>query len=145
MDQLIAFMKENELPMDALDGATRKVLVLDPYLPDGVSNEFSEMENYEVSTASTCFEAGLVARDIIPHVIVISLTGGMTVSQAGEIGQSVKDHKLLKGTKMLAAVSDLTPNKQQELLSNGFDLCLPSPYTAIDLTELIEDSIDLVI
>jgi excisionase family DNA binding protein len=145
MDQLIAFMKENELPMDELDGATRKVLVLDPDVSDGMSNELSEMKNYQVSTASTSFEAGLAAREIIPHVIVISLTNGMTVSQAGEIGRSVRDHKLLKDTRMFAAVSDLTPNKQQELLSNGFDQCLPSPYTAIDLSEVIEDSIDLVI
>ena len=112
MDQLVVFMTENDMPMDALAGPTRKVLVIDPDVPIGLSNELSEMENYEVRTAATCFEAGLAAREIIPHVIVIALSVGMTIRQAGEIGRNVRDHKLLKDTSLFAAVDDLTPSKQ---------------------------------
>ena len=145
MDQLIAFMKANDMPMDALDGATRKVLVFDPEVPAAVSNELSGMENYEVRIAATCFDAGLAAREIIPHVIVIALANGMTACKAIEIGRSVKDHDLLKGTSLFAVVANLTPRKREKLLSNGFDRCLPVPYTAFDLAEMIEDTMDLVI
>jgi len=144
-DQLVAFMKENNIPMDGLDGATRKVLVMDSEVPTSVYDEFSEMENYQICTASTSFEAGLAAREIIPHVIVIALTNGMTVKQAGEIGRSVRDHNLIKDARLLAAVTDLTGTKQQELLASGFDRCLPAPYTAGELTSVIEDTMDLVI
>jgi excisionase family DNA binding protein len=145
MEQLVAFMKENDIPMDALDGPTRKVLVIDSDVPVGLSKELSEIENYEFRTASTCFEAGLAAREIIPHVIVIALSTGMTIHQAGEIGRGVRDHKLLKGTSLFAAVDNLTPSKQKELLSNGFDRCLTAPYTAGELTDVIEETMDLVI
>ena len=145
MDQLIAFMKENDMPMDALDGAAMKVLVFDPEVPAAVSNEFSGMENYEVRTAATCFDAGVTAREIIPHVIVIALTNGMTACKAIEIGRSVRDHSLLRGTKLFAVAANLTPRRRQKLLSNGFDRCLGAPYTAFDLAEVIEDTVDLVI
>ena len=145
MDQLIAFMKENDMPMDALDGATRKVLVFDPEVPPAVSDELSGMENYEVRTAATCFDAGLVAREIIPHVIVIAVANGVTACKAVEIGRSIRDHDLLKGAKLLAAVADLTPGKRQKLLSNGFDRCLPTPYTALDVAEVVEDTMGIVI
>ena len=145
MDQLVAFMKENDMPMDALDDATRKVLVFDPEIPAAVSDELSGMENYEVRTAATCFDAGVVAREIIPHVIVIALANGMTACKAIEIGRSVRDHDLLKGTRLFAVAANLTPRKRQKLLSNGFDRCLGAPYTAFDLAEVIEDTMDLVI
>ncbi len=145
VEQLVAFMKANDMPMSALDGTTRKVLVIDPHTPPGVSSEFAKMENYEVRIAATCFEAGLAAREIIPHVILIALTEDMTVSKAGEIAHSVRDHDLLKGARLFAAVSSLTPERRQRLISNGFDRCVLTPYTAVNLAEVIEDTMNLVI
>lgn len=145
VEQLVAFMKANNMPMGALGGVTRKVLVIDPDIPPEVSDEFSEMENYEFRTAATCFEAGLAAREILPHAIVIALTNGMTAVKAGEIGQSVKNHDLLKGASLLAAAPNLTPKRQEKLCASGFDGCLITPYTAIDLAEVIEKTMDLVI
>ena len=146
MDLLVAFMKENDMPMDALlDGATRKVLVFDPEIPRAVSDELSGIEDYAVHTAASCFDAGLAAREIIPQVIVIALTNGMTACKAIDIGQSIRDHDLLKGARLFAAVANLTPRKREELLSNGFDRCLPIPYTAIGLAKVItEDTMNLV-
>jgi len=133
------------MPMDALDGAARKVLIFDPEVPPTVSNKLSRMEDYEVRTAATCFDAGLAAREVMPHVIAIAVANGMTTCKAIEIARSVRDHDLLKGTKLFAAVTNLTPRKRDKLLANGFDRCLPAPYTALGLAELIEDTMDLVI
>ncbi|MBT3199353.1 MAG: helix-turn-helix domain-containing protein [Phycisphaerales bacterium] len=143
--QLAAFMKENNLPMGEFDSAVRKVLVIDSDIRNDLTDEFSEMENYTVCTASTCFEAGLAAREILPHVIVISLSGGMTTSQVREIKRSIRTHKLLKNTSLFAAVDGLTTNKENELLSHGFDRCLCWPYTSEDLTNAIEETMDFVI
>jgi len=144
MDQLAAFMKENDMPMDALDGAARAVLVFDPEAPQRLSGKLSGILNCEVRTAATCFDAGLVAREILPHVIVIALANGMTVCKVVEIARSIRDHDLLKGAKLFAAAANLTPRKREKLLSNGFDRCLPAPYTALDLAEVIEDTMNLV-
>jgi len=145
MDQLVAFMKENGMPMDALNGAASKVLVFDPEVPRSILRKLSAMENYEVHTAASCFDAGLIAREIIPSVIVIALSNGMTTCKAIEIGRSVREHDLLKNTRLFAVATNLTTKKREKLLSNGFDRCLDTPYTAIDLAEVIEDTMDLVI
>ena len=144
MDQLAAFMKENDMPMDALDGATRAVLVFDSKAPKRLSGKLSGMLNCEVRTAATCFDAGLAAREILPHVIVIALANGMTACKSVEIARSIKDHDLLKGTKLFAVAANLTPRKREKLLSNGFDRCLGAPYTALDLAEVIENTMNLV-
>jgi len=145
MDQLVAFMRANDMPMDVLDSTARKVLVFDPEIPTAVSNKLSRMKNYEVRIAASRFDAGLAAREVIPNVIVIAVANGMTTCKAVEIARSVRDHDLLKGAKMFAAVTNLTPRKRDKLLSNGFDRCLDVPYTAFGLSELIEDAMDLVI
>jgi hypothetical protein len=145
MEQLVAFMKANDMPMDVLDSTARKLLVFDPEIPTAVSNKLSRMKNYEVRIAATCFDAGLAAREVIPNVIVIAVANGMTTCKAMEIAQSVRNHDLLRGAKILAAVTNLTPRKRDRLLSDGFDRCLGAPYTAFDLSELIEDAMDLVI
>jgi excisionase family DNA binding protein len=144
MDQLAAFMRENDMPMDALDSATRTVLVFDPEAPQRMSGKLSGMLNCEVRTAATCFDAGLATREIIPQVIVIALANGMTACKAAEIGRSIRDHDLLKGAKLFAIAPNLTPKKQERLLSNGFDRCLPAPYTALDLAEAIEDTMNFI-
>jgi len=145
IDQLVAFLKANDMPMDVLDAAARKVLVFDPEVPRAVPNELSGMKNYEVRTAATCFDAGVTAREILPNVIVIAVANGMSTCKAVEIAESVRYHDLLRGVKLFAVVTNLTPRKRDKLLSNGFDRCLPAPYTASDLAEVIEDTMDLVI
>ncbi|MDP6542718.1 MAG: helix-turn-helix domain-containing protein [Phycisphaerae bacterium] len=144
MDQLVAFMKENDMPTDALDGAARKVLIFDPEISPAVSDKFSSMKNYEIRTAATRFDAGMSVREILPNVIVIAVTNGMTTCKAVEIARSIRDHALLRSAKLFAAVTNLTPRKRDKLLSNGFDRCLGSPYTAFELAEVIEDTMDLV-
>ena len=145
VEQLVTFMKANGMPLTALDSTTRKVLVIDPNGLSAVSGEFAEMENYEVRTASTCFEAGMAAREMLPHVIVITLAEDMTIAKAGQIGRSVRNHDLLKDSRLLAAAPHLTPKKRRELISNGFDSCLQTPCTAMHLAEVIEDTMNLVI
>jgi excisionase family DNA binding protein len=143
-DRLVVFMKENDIPMAALDSGVRKVLLFDPDISVMVPDELSRLENYEVRTASSCFEAGMIAREFIPNTIVISLGGGMTACKAVEIGQDIRDHDLLTRAKLFAVSNDLTPRKRQKLLSNGFDRCLDAPYTAPDLAEIIEDTMTFV-
>jgi len=145
LEHLVAFMKANNMPTSALDGAARKVLVIDPDVPEGVSSELESIENYEVRTTATCFEGGLAAREILPHVIVIALTDEISASKAGEIARSVRAHDLLKDARLFAAVSGLTPKSRQRLLAGGFDRCVLTPYTAKNLAEAIEETMDLVI
>ncbi|MCP4378981.1 MAG: helix-turn-helix domain-containing protein [bacterium] len=144
LDGLIVFMKDNDMPTGTLDGTLRKVLLFDPEVSAAVPDELSMLENYEVRTAINCFEAGMLARDFVPNTIVISLSNGVTACKAIEINRSIKDHDLLKNTKLFAVSSNLTPKKRQKLLSNGFDRCLDAPYTAIDLAEMIEDTMTFV-
>ena len=138
-------MKQNDMPTDALDGAARKVLVIDPNMPIDLADELSATDNYEITAAATGFDAGLSARETIPHVIVIALTENLTSDHAGVIVRSVRAHDLLSDTVILAAADELTPDKQNELLSVGFDRCLATPYSAASLTDAIENMTDLVI
>jgi len=144
MDELVAFMKAHNMPMDELDGEERRVLIFDPEAPPAIEAELSESENYEVTTVASSFDAGVAAERLAPHVIVVSVSNGFNVCRAARLCESIRGHESLKAAKIFAVVANLTARKKQKLLSHGFDRCVPAPYAASDLAEVIEDAMDLV-
>jgi len=144
MDELIAFMRTHDMPMDALDGAARRVLIFDPEVPGSLQIELGKSENCEIRTVASSFDAGVAAARFAPDVIVVSVSNGLNVCRAVELCQSIRGHESLQTAKVFAVVTNLTPRKRRKLLSHGFDRCLPTPYTASDLAEAIEDEMDLV-
>jgi len=144
MDELVAFMKAHDMPMDELDGAARRVLIFDAEPPAGVDSKLGDSENYEVHLVASGFDAGVAAARVAPHVIVVAVSNGFNACHAARLCESIRGHESLRSAKVFAVVTNLTPRKQQKLLSHGFDRCLPAPYAASDLAEAIEDAMDLV-
>ena len=75
VEQLLAFMHAHGIPADALDGGTCRVLVVDP-APDAgrIVNELNHSDRYDVRLATTEFQAGGLAQELAPHVIVLNAT-----------------------------------------------------------------------
>src|SRR6476620_10129334 len=64
-DALIAFMKDNNIPPDALDSGKQKILVVDddPEIVELFVDVLERDGRFEVKTASSGFEAGMQAKE----------------------------------------------------------------------------------
>jgi len=142
VDRLIAFMRAHSMPLDGLDGGTCRVLIVDSDVPSELIQALSHVERYEVMTAEDGFDAGIIAQRFRPHIIVLNI--GNDGQNAASVCQKVKEHAELQNTRVVAAVTDLDPSKQDRLATEGFDQCIAKPYSLRQLVQAVEDAMDLI-
>ncbi len=142
LEQLIAFMRVHGIPLDSLDGGTCRILIMDNDVPEELIRDLQQTDRYEVRKAENGFEAGVVAQQFHPHVIVVDVEE--SESDAVLICRNVKIHAELQGTKVLAAAPNLDDSRTKELVGQGFDNCLSKPYTLRRLLQAVEDETNLI-
>ena len=74
-EQLYAFMKENNIPTDALESSKKKVLVVDDdeTLVDLMVEAFERDGRFEIRTANNGFDAGMLVKEIKPDLVVLDV------------------------------------------------------------------------
>jgi len=72
-DELIRFMRENDIPTDALVGGARRVLVVDddPQIVDLFVDVFGADDRFTVKTATTGYDAGVMTESFKPDLIIL--------------------------------------------------------------------------
>src|SRR3954465_1025246 len=72
-DALIAFMKDNGIPPDALDSGKSKILVVDddPEIVELFVDVLERDGRFEVKTASTGYDAGIQTKEFMPDLIIL--------------------------------------------------------------------------
>lgn len=145
-EQLLTFMEEHGIPSDGLDRGTCRVLIIDPApYARQVAGELSGSDRYEVRTAATEFEAGVLAQELAPHVVVLNAgaDAGADADGAARTARKVKATATLGAPKLVGVAEGLTAERRRALLSNGFDACLAGPYSAAELIGAIERATDM--
>jgi len=142
VDELVAFMRRYDIPLDALDEGVCRILIVDAEAGEELAEEINAQGQYEIRTAGTSFQAGALAQEFHPHVIVVAAQHG--IGEAVEICRDIQSHRSLQNAKVIAAVDDLAGRRREELLGSGFNNCLAKPYTAGDLIRAVEETMNLV-
>jgi excisionase family DNA binding protein len=141
LDSLLAFMRSHGIPLNGIDGGTCRVLLVGEEQIERVAGMMNTAAQYDVRTAANGFEAGVVAQQFRPHVIVLNVEGRDV--EAAAICRNIKASPSLQGTRVIAVTSVSAVLREGELLSCGFDACLTSPYTPSQLAEAVEGVTDL--
>jgi len=139
--QLRAFMEAYEMPLGELEGPTCRVMIFSPETPLELAAEFSDTDRFEVRIAANGFEAGVLAEQFRPHVIILDADG--QADEAAAICQNIRSTADLHSAKIIAASTDLTDQQAELLTRSGFDGCLKSPVTVSQLSEVIDPAASL--
>jgi len=142
LQQLIAFMRVHGIPLDGLDQGSCRILILSARPPDGLVEAVNASGHYELRVAANGFEAGMMAQQFRPHVVIVDL--GEEVDEAAEVCRLVKGASELGAAKVLAAVPDLDPHQQRRLHAENFDGCLTKPLTAGRMIAAAEEATNLI-
>jgi excisionase family DNA binding protein len=72
-DELIRFMKANNIPVDLLEGGKKRILVVDddPQITEMFVDMLNRDGRYEVKTAATGYDAGMLTESFRPHLIIL--------------------------------------------------------------------------
>ena len=138
VEQLVRFMKAHGIPTDGLDvGAVRVLLVDEDQELGGIlSQALSSEGDFEVCTATSAFEAGVLAERLKPAVIVMDVS--LTDVAPARISQTIRGSDELQEMKLIATSGAMTEGHGQQLVQEGFAAYLPKPFDARQLRNLIE-------
>jgi CheY-like chemotaxis protein len=143
-ESLLRFMRAHGIPLRGLDGAVTRVLVVDADYEsaDALRVALESGFDYQVRVATGVFEAGLLARQTRPHVILLETSVlGLDPLQ---MRQALRADPDLVGTRVVAVEPRLSPEQMQLRMKQGFDGCLGKPYNLGAAVRIIEEATDIV-
>ena len=140
--ELVRFMKTNEIPTDALESTTRRILMVDddPQILSMFTDVFGEDERFEIQSASNGYDAGMATQQFKPHLVLLDFM--LPDINGNRVCEAIKANPDLEGTKVLIISGVVKQEEVAELgeLADGF---VKKPFDIEDLLRTMESLLDL--
>lgn len=144
LNELIRFMKANNMPTEVLAAGKIRVLVLDSDEGSGLGLQetLRSRGGYDVLVARNGFEAGAAAQKFAPHVVLINLlTNGI---DAHSICASMRGSEDLATIKIVALANQLSSQEAAALIQKGFDGYVSNPGDTVEIIKKIEEATAII-
>ena len=134
-EMLYRFMKDNQIPTDALESGKRKVLLVDDDIEvvEMMTRFLVEDGRFEVRVASNGFDAGMMVKDYRPDIMVLDVM--LPDINGKEVCQRVRADPSLEDVRILCISGMVEDDKIQELRLAGADEFLHKPFVVDVLIE----------
>lgn len=143
-ESLVRFMRAHGIPLRGIDGAVTRVLIVshEYEAADALRVALESGFDYEVQVATGIFEAGLLARQARPHVILLDT--GLPGLKPREMRLALRADPELVATRVVAVEAEASPERSKERLAEGFDACLAKPCNLSATVRIIEEATNIV-
>ena len=127
-EALYKFMKDNEIPTDALESGKRKALLVDDdvELVELMSKVLEEDGRFEVRVATNGFDAGMMVKEYRPDIIILDVM--LPDINGKEVCQRVRADSSLEDVRVLCISGLVEDDKIQELRLAGADEFMHKPF-----------------
>jgi len=142
-EELIRFMKANDIPIDSLEGSVRRILCVDddPQINDLFRDILGSDSRFAVRTCETGYEAGLLTSSFRPHLILLDYKlpdiNGNVVCERLRSTEDLADIHVV----FISGVIDRA--EADSLIKAGADGFLKKPFDVSDLLSMIEQVLGL--
>ncbi|MBK7406382.1 MAG: response regulator [Phycisphaerales bacterium] len=133
-DELIKFMRANGIPTELLEGATRRVLIVDddPAILELFEDLLGRDGRFEVRTAGTGYDAGLLTESFRPHLIILDYM--LPDINGNIVCQRVREMPHTQHTKVICVSGVVNQAEIDDLRRAGADDFVKKPF---DIREII--------
>jgi two-component system, OmpR family, response regulator RpaA len=127
-EQLISFMKENQIPLDKIGQAKKRVLVIDDdeAIVELLVEILTSDGRFEVKSGSTGFDAGMLAREMLPDVILLDFK--LPDINGTAVCKSIRANKHLAHAKIIMISGVTDPDEIHELRQAGANAYIKKPF-----------------
>jgi excisionase family DNA binding protein len=136
--ELLRFMKSNEIPTDSLESMTKRILIVDD--DERIIELFRDVlgtdERFEIKTASTGYDAGLLTEQFRPHLILLDFM--LPDVNGNLVCQRIKSNPDLAETKIVIVSGVVNQADIQKLADHGADGFVKKPFDVEKLVNHIE-------
>jgi len=142
-ESLVKFMKENDIPLTNLDSDKVKVLVVDDEAPlvELLVDVLQRDGRFEVKTASTGYDAGLLTQQFRPHVIVLDYL--LPDINADVVCKTIRNNPSLEDTRIILISAHLEGTEGICNGDMGVDAFLHKPFQLDVLINKIGELLNL--
>jgi excisionase family DNA binding protein len=141
LQSLVRFMKAHGIPLNGLEtGQTRLLLVdSDADIADLLTASLSADDGYEVRTARSAFEAGMMFESYRPHVVLLDVS--LSDIDAISVTRLTALHPELQDMRLIAMGASISEGEAQAFKQQGFAGVLHKPFDMRQLIHAIEDAL----
>ena len=134
---LIKFMKESNIPLDALDSGKKKVLIVDDdaEIVELMVDVLSRDGRFDTQTASSGYEAGIQTQMFRPDLILLDY---MLPDVNGNIVcQTIKSNPDFETIKIIIVSGVIKQDEIDYMLKSGAEDFVKKPFSISELTDKI--------
>ncbi|MEM6551747.1 MAG: response regulator [Planctomycetota bacterium] len=142
-EDLIRFMKANEIPTDDFETTARKrVLVVDDdpriveLFTDLLEGPNAQGDRYDVRSASTGYDAGVVTTEFKPDLMILDYM--LPDINGNVVCKTVRKNPDLVGMKVIIVSGVVNQHEIDELLASGADEFIKKPFDVKHLMARID-------
>ena len=142
-ESLIKFMKENDIPLKALETGKKKVLIVDDdvEIVELIVDVLTRDGRFDVKSASSGYDAGIVTEQFHPDVIILDY---MLPDVNGNIVcQTIRRNTELNDIRIIIVSGVVNPSEIEDLLKAGAEDFIKKPFNITDLVDKIAGILQL--
>lgn len=136
-EQLLQFMRENNIPIESLERGKRHVLVVDD--DEQIVSLFMDIlgrdDRLEVKSAASGYAAGLITEQFKPHLMLLDYM--LPDINGNVVCRTVRQNPKLAGMKIIIVSGVVNQNEIEDLMAQGADEFVKKPFNVEKLLERI--------
>jgi excisionase family DNA binding protein len=140
---LIKFMRENNIPLDNLDSGKKKVLVVDDdaEIVELISDILTRDGRFDIRTASSGYEAGMATQQFRPDLILLDYM--LPDVNGNVVCQTIRSNPEFENTRIIIVSGVIKQEEIDQLLRSGAENFIRKPFTIAELTEKVDSALQL--
>ncbi len=142
-DELIRFMRENDIPLETIGSDRKRVLIVDdePEIVSLITDLLESDGRFEVRSAGTGYDAGIETERFKPQLIVLDYM--LPDINGNIVCQRVRESDTGEDTRVLCVSGVVEQNEVQRLRDAGADDFLKKPFDLRELVHRIETLLEI--
>jgi two-component system response regulator RpaA len=142
-EELIRFMHTNDIPLDLIEGGTRRILCVDddPQIIELFEDLLGGDSRFIVETCGTGYDAGLLTASFKPHLMLLDYK--LPDINGNEVCKRIRSTDELSNIKVIFISGVIDRAEADQLLGAGADAFLKKPFDIEELMSTIEKQLDI--
>jgi len=136
--ELVRFMRKNDIPLDSLKEGKPRILIVDDDagIVELFTDVFSRDDRYQIKTAGTGYDAGLLTESFKPDLIILDYM--LPDINGNVVCQRIREQEKFADTKIIIVSGVINQDDIDELMSAGADEFIKKPFNISELRKRID-------
>ena len=140
---LIKFMKENNIPLDQLESGKKKILIVDDdaEIIELIAEVLTRDGRFEIKTASSGYEAGISTQQFRPDLILLDYM--LPDVNGNVVCQTIRKNPEFENTKIIIVSGVVKQDEIGQLLKSGAEGFVKKPFNVDELTDKVTAALQM--